>query len=262
VQADAWFQGHFDYAGAEVAARLGKVLTLQSSNLLDFGCGDGIISLSMSRKAHRVTGVDLTEAFTRLPDLALQNLSLKALPANLNFARVSEDDNLPFAAGYFDAGYAWSVFEHVQEPLKVLKRLRTCIKPGGYFLIQIEPLFYSPYGSHLRRLLDVPWAHLLLPEPEFVAQVSGATDNVPAEEKDQLYALSEFEAYKRYLLSEYYSLNKITSAELEAATAEAGFEILSVEARKLEMEAPSALTGKYAEDDLLTNEIFLLLRNP
>ncbi len=50
---------------------------------------------------------------------------------------------------------SWSTFEHVQrDQLAPIFRdlLHACLRPGGYFFVQIEPLFYSPFGSHLRAM--------------------------------------------------------------------------------------------------------------
>lgn len=87
---DAWFQGHFEYAAQTVIEWLGKELEAEDAELLDFGCGDGITALSVALNARpkRLLGVDIRQAFSRLDQLAKDQLDLDALPDVLEFRQV------------------------------------------------------------------------------------------------------------------------------------------------------------------------------
>ena len=61
-----------------------------------------------------------------------------------------------------DAIYSWSVFEHIprEQIPGIMEDLYALLPAAGLFFLQIEPLYFSPFGSHLRRFIDTPWAHL------------------------------------------------------------------------------------------------------
>ena len=140
----------------------------------------------------------------------------------------------------------------------VLAELRRILKPGGALFIQIEPLFHSPYGSHLRRLIDEPWAHLLRSEEEYLALATNTRDSVPLDEQDVLYRTNTFEDVKRYLIGEYHKLNRISATGLLDELATAG---LSVEWKKLittELEPPRALLERFSRELLVTDQVVVL----
>lgn len=260
---DIWFDSHYTWAAGVIVDTLNRAAPLAGTRVLDLGCGDGIMSLGVRHAgACHVVGVDVTEAFRNLPRQAEQAIGLTALPDHLEFVRVGAGQHLPFQAACFDAVYAWSVFEHVHDVPELLAEVVGVLRPGGHFFLQIEPLFFSAYGSHLRRLIDVPWAHLQ-DEDLFLTTASEAEDKVRDEERDVVYQLHDFAAVRQYLLSEYHSLNRITTAQLLDSIERTGFEILEHWENQLtDLALPEGLTDRYEEHDLRTNEVRLLLRKP
>ena len=96
-----------------------------------------------------------------------------------------------------------------------------------------------PYGSHLRRLIDEPWAHLKIGDTEYLARVQAAADHSSVVERDLLYQQNEFEEVRRYLMGEYRSLNRIRTVELVRQVLEGGWQIegcalRQISARRLE----------------------------
>lgn len=229
---------------------------------MDFGCGDGSTTLGVASHVEAdVIGLDLYLTFLQLPDLAQENLGTRELPSNLAFRQNRLGEPLPLADASVDLVYSWSVFEHVADVPSVLAELARITKPGGVLFIQIEPLFYGPYGSHLQRLVDEPWAHLRHGEEEFLRRAAAARDQVPEHEKDTLYRDHPFEELKRYLLGEYRSLNRITAEELIRSVSAAGFEIAATRLIEAEGLVPDAgLLEKYPRELLVTNQIVLTAR--
>lgn len=260
---DAWFTSHYVFAADQVTAALGRLVPLGAAHVLDVGCGDGIMALGVCHGgAGRVSGVDVTDAFLNLPEQARRALGNKPLPAGLRFRQIEPDRPLPFDAATFDAAYSWSVFEHVGDVSTLLNEIFRVLKPGAGFYLQIEPLFHSPYGAHLKRLVDEPWGHLV-DEADFLARAARASDRLADEEKDVLYQRNAFEDVKRYLLSEYGTLNRITVDRLTAAVNITGFEVVNrVTGEVRDVPIPPGLLGRYDERDLRTNEIQLELRKP
>ena len=261
---DPWFWSHYDDVPNIVLSIVPPEFVQEGRAIVDFGCGDGIEALGMaSRVGAQVNGVDLHATFNHLPEYARKNLGSGALPSNLSFVQTQIGKPLPFRERSVDLVYSWSVFEHIADVRGVLAEMHRISKPGGALFIQIEPLFYGPFGSHLLRLVEEPWAHLLYGEEEFERMVASARDNVPLSEKDTLYRHNAFEDVKRHLLSEYRTLNRIRAEELLAEVADAGFEIVSSRMIRAEGVVPSpALLEKYPLDLLMTNQIVVLAKRP
>jgi SAM-dependent methyltransferase len=259
---EPWFYAHYAYAGAIVASGLSEHMDIRRSRILDFGCGDGIMALGVRHKGFKeVIGVDLTQAFESLHGEAKRVLSLKRLPKHLHFRRIEAHRNLCFESESFDGIYSWSVFEHLEDVRVVLSELHRVLRSNGVFFLQIEPLFYSPFGSHLRRLVDEPWAHLSMNEREFLTRAQAATDGIEEAEKDGLYRENDFEAFKRYLIGEYGKLNRMTVRELMDYLKKAHFEVVWQQRERMEAyKVPLELARKFDLDDLLTNEIRLRLK--
>lgn len=261
---DPWFWSHYDDAAKIVLSLVPPECLRKGKQVVDFGCGDGATTLGVaSRSEAEVTGVDLYQSYRELPGLAEKNLGSSNLAANISFRQTQIGEPLPFPDGSVDLIYSWSVFEHVADVKSVLADLGRIARPGGFLFIQIEPLFHGPFGSHLRRLVDRPWAHLLHDDEEYLRLAASAPDEVPRHEQDALYRNHAFEDLKRHLCEEYRRLNRITAQELIALVSGSGFEILSTTLIKEEKLLPDQrLLEKYPLELLLTNQIVLLARRP
>jgi ubiquinone/menaquinone biosynthesis C-methylase UbiE len=258
---DPWFYSHFVTAANQVGRHLARFVDLRSARVLDFGCGDGYMALGLLRfNPQTIVGVDLNPAYERLPERAGKYLGTNELPGILEFQKVREAEPLPFEEGAFEAVYAWSVFEHVSDLNQVLQELYRVLKAGGILFIQIEPLYYSPFGSHLQRLIPEPWAHLKLPEEVLLQQVMAAEDQIASIEKDLAYQSLEFETYKQFLINEYRQLNRVTIQELIDVTGKYFRTIEQQRFRSHPYSAPPNLLTRYSEADLLSNEIQLTLQ--
>jgi len=259
---DPWFRSHYEGAAGIVLDLVPADCFAKGRTAVDFGCGDGATTLGVAEHVEAdVLGLDLYLTFLHLPDLAQKNLGTPVLPSNLAFRQTRLGEPLPLADASVDLVYSWSVFEHVADVPGVLAELARITKPGAVLFIQVEPLFYGPYGSHLQRLVDEPWAHLRLGEEEFLRRAAAAQDEVPEHEKDTLYRDHSFAELKRYLLGEYRSLNRITAEELIRSVSATGFEIAVPRLIEAEGVVPDAcLLEKYPRELLLTNQIVLTAR--
>jgi SAM-dependent methyltransferase len=260
---DGWFQSHYEGAASILVSLLPAEVLAPGHVLVDFGCGDGATSLGVAaRIGAAVIGVDLMRSFDHLAALARNNLDMAELPRNLSFREVKRGEPLPFADGSVDLVYSWSVFEHVADPLESLRELRRITKRGGRLFVQVEPLFHGPYGSHLQRLMDEPWAHLALDEPEFLRRAAAATDHVPADEQDVLYRTHAFEEMKGHLLNEYRTLNRMTAEDLLAWVSAAGFQLewSRIIPPDAAVEPDSRLVARYTRELLMANQVVLLAR--
>ena len=260
---DEWFRAHFEYAADVVHHWVGGVLDVRSAKFLNFGCGDGITDLALALRhgATAIHGVDIRREYAKLPRIAREQLGLSRLPAALSFETIAPSAPLAGKRPLVDGIMSWSTFEHVQRDqlAPIFRDLHACLRPGGYFFVQIEPLFYSPFGSHLRRYDDVPWHHLLATEDELWKVIEAHQGPIDAMETDFGFADFGVDGYKKFVFNEYRALNRLTADELVDIATGVGFQVVRQERRSLDMEIPAALRGRYPDELLLNNEIFLLL---
>jgi ubiquinone/menaquinone biosynthesis C-methylase UbiE len=261
---DAWFYGHFSEAAGAIMHSLALDKLPDDARILDLGCGDGIMAFGVCEASGRqVVGTDLTEAFKILPARAQQTLGRTSLPTRLHFVRGELNCALPFPDAHFTAGYSWSVFEHVTSLGSLTQELYRVLRADGRFFLRVAPLFHSRWGSHLRRLVHTPWAHLLMSEADFLEQAASAPDQRRNGTRSTNADPNEFEDVKRYLISEYKALNHLTTIELVRAILDAGFVIEDCALGQDHSEPPpQELTERYSIHDLLTHEIQLTLRKP
>ena len=103
----------------EKRARIGRVL--------DVGSGDGAFVHHMASHGWDATGRDLSPAASELA--ARRGLRGSFLQGSL------ADHDLP--RGSLDAVTLWQVLEHIGEPLPLLRRVRSLLKPGGLLVASV-----------------------------------------------------------------------------------------------------------------------------
>ena len=260
---DEWFRAHFDYAADVVHQWMGSALDVRTARLLNFGCGDGITDLALVLRhgATAIHGVDIRREYAKLPRSACEQLGMARIPAALTFETIAPSAPLAGRHKREDGIMSWYTFEHVQRDqlLPILRDLHACLRPGGVFFLQIEPLFYSPFGSHLRRYIETPWQHLLVPGEALWRAIESHQGPIDAAEVDFGFADFGVEGYKRFVFKEYQQLNRLTADELVDLAVQAGFSLLRQERRLVDMAVTAALHGRYPDDWLTNNELLLLL---
>jgi len=264
---DEWFRAHFHHAADTVHDWLGQTLDLSRARLLNFGCGDGITDLSLVLRhgASHIHGIDIRREYAKLPRIAREQLGMARMPAALRFETIVA--NAPLAPKHqgYDGLLSWSTFEHVQREhlLPILADLWRCLRPGGVFFLQIEPLFYSPWGSHLRRYGVGPWQHLLVSEQDLWHMMEAYDAPLNADEVDFGFADFGAQGYKRFVFKEYQTLNRLNADELVHLAQQVGFCILRQERRYVDLPiTPPELQERYPPQWLRNNEILLLLGRP
>lgn len=101
---------------------------LTGKQVLDIGCGGGILSDSMARKGAVVTGIDLSVKALRVAQLHAMEVGTP----NLSFREVSAEDMAREQPGAFDVVTCMEMLEHVPDPASVVKACSTLVKPGGW----------------------------------------------------------------------------------------------------------------------------------
>ena len=99
---------------------------LAGKNVIDIGCGGGILSESMARKGAKVTGIDLSEKALKVADLH----SLESGVA-VRYKLIAAEEMAAQEAGQYDVVTCMEMLEHVPDPLSIVRAAATLVKPGG-----------------------------------------------------------------------------------------------------------------------------------
>lgn len=230
--ASQWFWDHYAVAAGEIVSFCeSSGLQLADLEIADVGCGDGIMALGVNQlvRARKLVGFDIVPTnVENLTARARAERVARALPGSLEF-RQAASTSMPGADGEFEFAYSWSAFEHIADPLTVLREIRRILRPDGHFFLQLWPFYHSAKGSHLWDWFEDDFHHLGQDRMEIVTALHGSGRH-SAE-------------WTRYMSDEFEKLNRITVAGLQEAVLAAGFEV-----RRLELlSSPAVLTRELAQ---------------
>ena len=114
---------------------------LRDAQVLDVGCGGGILSEAMARSGARVIGIDLSQA-------VLDVAELHALEGKLaiEYRAIAAEELAAARPGSFDLVTCMEMLEHVPDPAKALAALASLVKPGGHVIVSTlnrKPLAFA-----------------------------------------------------------------------------------------------------------------------
>jgi 2-polyprenyl-6-hydroxyphenyl methylase/3-demethylubiquinone-9 3-methyltransferase len=99
---------------------------LAGKNVIDIGCGGGVLSEAMARKGAKVTGIDLSQKALKVADLH----SLES-GVQVRYKLIAAEDMAAQEAGQFDVVTCMEMLEHVPDPASIVKAAAALVKPGG-----------------------------------------------------------------------------------------------------------------------------------
>src|SRR5690606_26779293 len=132
----------------------GKV-TLAGKQVLDVGCGGGILSEAMAHQGAEVTGIDLAEA-----SLAVARLHQLESGLSIRYENIAVEALAAREPERYDVVTCLEMLEHVPDPASVVAACATLLKPGGH-------LFFSTINrnpkAYLFAVLGAEYVLNLLP---------------------------------------------------------------------------------------------------
>lgn len=160
-----WFFRHFDHAARTLIHLLFDDHPSLRGDILDVGCGDGLIDLGIAlrKRPQRLVGVDPFRGYERLPAICrAHHLPASVLDCpGLEF-RPDDGNALDFGDDCFDVVLSWGSLEHIAGGYQqTLDEIRRVLRPGGLFFVH-PGLYYGSGGNHLGEFFDDPWIHLKL----------------------------------------------------------------------------------------------------
>jgi 2-polyprenyl-6-hydroxyphenyl methylase/3-demethylubiquinone-9 3-methyltransferase len=130
--------------------------SLANKNVIDIGCGGGILSESMARLGAHVTGVDMSQGAINVADLH-QIESGVQVEYLLRTAETIANDR----PGNYDVVTCLEMLEHVPDPMSVIQACAALVKPGGDVFIST---LNRNMKSYLFAILGAEYILKLLPE--------------------------------------------------------------------------------------------------
>lgn len=102
------------------------------AQVLDFGCGPGVMSIELARLGYDVQGMDGSEGMVKMAGARAEKLGLK----NARFVH-SEADNTALPERQFDTIVCSSVVEYVAEDMALIQKLISALKPNGHLILSV-----------------------------------------------------------------------------------------------------------------------------
>lgn len=100
---------------------------LDKKQVLDVGCGGGILAESMAARGAIVTGIDLAEKPLKVAELHLIETGQK-----VEYRNISAEDLARERPASFDAVTCMEMLEHVPDPAAIVAACAALVKPGGH----------------------------------------------------------------------------------------------------------------------------------
>ncbi|MDO8774670.1 MAG: bifunctional 2-polyprenyl-6-hydroxyphenol methylase/3-demethylubiquinol 3-O-methyltransferase UbiG [Burkholderiaceae bacterium] len=135
---------------------INSLCPVKGQQILDVGCGGGILADAMARSGARVTGIDLAAKALRVAQLH----ALEAQTPNVQYREVSVEALAAQQPGSFDVVTCMEMLEHVPDPASVVRACAALVKPGGW--VFFSTLNRSP-KSFLFAIVGAEYVLNLLP---------------------------------------------------------------------------------------------------
>ena len=130
---------------------------ISGKNVVDVGCGGGILAESMARRGANVLGVDLADKPLKVAQLH----AMEGGVANLDYRSISAEDLAAEQPGTFDVVTCMEMLEHVPDPSSVIRACATMARPGGW--VFFSTLNRNP-KSYLFAIVGAEYVLKLLPK--------------------------------------------------------------------------------------------------
>lgn len=125
-------------------------------NVLDVGCGGGILSESLAQRGAAVTGIDMGEA-----PLSVAKLHGLESGVEVDYQQITAEELASQQAGIYDVVTCLEMLEHVPDPSSIIKACYELVKPGGH--VYFSTINRNP-KSYLFAIIGAEYVLKLLPK--------------------------------------------------------------------------------------------------
>jgi 2-polyprenyl-6-hydroxyphenyl methylase/3-demethylubiquinone-9 3-methyltransferase len=130
--------------------------SLAGKQVIDVGCGGGILAEAMARRGAQVTGIDLSEKGLRVAELHLLESGLE-----VKYQKAMVEEYAATHPGEFDVVTCMELLEHVPEPAGMVAACARLVRPGG--LVFFSTINRNP-KSYLFAVIGAEYVLKLLPK--------------------------------------------------------------------------------------------------
>ncbi|EGL56177.1 2-polyprenyl-3-methyl-5-hydroxy-6-metoxy-1,4-benzoquinol methylase [Methylophaga aminisulfidivorans MP] len=122
-------------------AYIAERTSLKDANVIDVGCGGGILSEALAKSGAHVTGIDMGE-------MPLNIAKLHALEEGLtiHYQHITAEEMAAQNKEQYDAVNCLEMLEHVPDPASIISACAGLVKPGG-------DVFFSTLNRHPKAYL-------------------------------------------------------------------------------------------------------------
>ncbi len=103
-----------------------RATNLAGKQVLDVGCGGGLLTEGMAALGARVTGIDLSEK-----PLGVARLHLLESGREVEYRQIAAEDLAAEQPGRYDVVTCMEMLEHVPDPASTVRACANLVKPGG-----------------------------------------------------------------------------------------------------------------------------------
>jgi len=118
-----------------------KAAGLAGKQVIDVGCGGGILAESMAARGAEVTGIDLAEKSLKVAQLHLLESGNK-----VDYRLIAAEEMARESPGHYDIVTCMEMLEHVPDPASIVRACAQLVKPGGH-------VFYSTINRNPKSYL-------------------------------------------------------------------------------------------------------------
>ena len=136
-------------------AYIDDIAQVSGKNVLDVGCGGGILSEALAGAGATVTGIDLADK-----SLSVAKLHLLESGKQVEYRKVTVEALAEERPGHYDVVTCMEMLEHVPDPSAVIAACAQLVKPGGH--VFFSTLNRNP-KSYLFAIIGAEYVLNLLP---------------------------------------------------------------------------------------------------
>lgn len=130
-----------------------------SGQILDLGCGAGVVAISLAQAGYRVSGVDIAPKMIAIAQRLAQEQSI-----NVDF-RVGFAENLAYPDAHFNALVALGLLANVPDDERALQEIGRVLQPGGHLWVTMPNALALDIWLALPKSLGILLGHTRLRRP-------------------------------------------------------------------------------------------------
>jgi len=133
--AESWWDQNGDFKPLHVinplrASYISEKINLENKNVLDVGCGGGLLCEAMFDQGAIVTGIDAAG-----PGIEVAKIHSQKNNKNIDYFEKTAEELISEKKNYYDVVTCLEVLEHVPDPGHLVKNCVDLLKPGGFLFL-------------------------------------------------------------------------------------------------------------------------------